>query len=128
MKQYIDGLLSQLGRKLDESDAEKLQHYVTFLSSYLNCKTKRYEQRVQQYHRDLLLTELAHAGNNWYIVFIPMTQSGMQLQIQHDQVEMVYNILYGKGAIMNANTVHAGGFCNDPTEGKLRMQIHISIY
>ena len=28
---------------------------------------------------------------------------------------------------MNAKTVYAGGFCNDTTEGNLRMQIHISI-
>ena len=28
---------------------------------------------------------------------------------------------------MNAKTVHAGGFCNDATEGNLRMQLHISI-
>ena len=76
---------------------------------------------------DFLPTELARGGNDWYIVFIPLTQSGMQLQILHDGVESVYNIPYGKGAIMNAKTVHAGGFCNDATEGNLRMQLHISI-
>ena len=126
MKEYIDGFLFRLGCQLDETDLEKLQHYVTFLSSYFNRKTKEYEQRVQQYHRDFSPTELAHAENNWYIVFIPMLQSGMQLQIRHDRVETLYNIPYGKGAIMNAKTVHAGGFCNDPTKGNLRMQIHIS--
>ena len=126
MKEYIDGFLFRLGCQLDETDLEKLQHYVTFLSSYFNRKTKEYEQRVQQYHRDFSPTELAHAENNWYIVFIPMIQSGMQLQIRHDRVETLYNIPYGKGAIMNAKTVHAGGFCNDPTKGNLRMQIHIS--
>ena len=51
----------------------------------------------------------------------------MQLQIRHDGVESIYNIPYGKGAIMNAKTVHAGGFYNDATEGNLRMQLHISI-
>ena len=127
MKPYIDGLLFGLGCKLEATDVEKVQHYATFLSSYFNRKTKKYEQTVQQYHRDLLPTELASGGNNWYIVFISLTQSGIQLQIQHDGVESVYNIPYGKGAIMNAKTVHADGFCNDTTEGNLKMQIHISI-
>ena len=127
MKPYIDGLLSGVGSKLDETDLEKLQHYATFLSSYCDCKSNLHEQRVQRYHRDFLPHELAGAGNNWYIVFIPLTQSGMQLQIRHDGVESIYNIPYGKGAIMNAKTVHAGGFCNDATEGNLRMQLHISI-
>lgn len=127
MNPFIDGLLKCLGCKLDETDLEKLQHYATFLSSYFNRKTKRYEQSVQCYHRDFLPKELACGGNDWYIVFIPLTQSGMQLQIRQGGVESIYNIPYGKGAIMNAKTVHAGGFCNDATEGNLRMQLHISI-
>ena len=70
--------------------------------------------------------ELATGGSNWYIVFIPLTEAGMQLQIRSDGVETVYSIPYRKGAIMNAATVHAGGFCNDTKGGNLRMQIHIS--
>ena len=49
MKPFIDGLLSGVGSQLDETDLEKLQHYATFLSSYFNWKTKRYEQSVQCY-------------------------------------------------------------------------------
>ena len=106
---------------------DDIQHFVTFLSSQKDKKTGKYQQLVQLYHRDFKRSELDTANNNWYIAFIPMTDSGMQIKILHNEKEALFKIPYKKGALMNVETVHAGGYCNDENEGNLRMQIHFSI-
>ena len=56
-----------------------------------------------------------------------MTDSGMQTKILHNEKEALLKNPYKKGALMNVETVHAGGYCNDENEGNLRMQIKFSI-
>ena len=112
----IDDFLSQVGSHLGVTNLEKLQHHVTFLSSYFNVRTSKYEQSLQSYHQDYKPEELKSGLNKWYIVFTPLQHSRMQIKVHDPKIGTVYNILYQKGAILNANTVHAGEFCNDTVD------------
>ena len=123
----IDEFLLWLVKMFRVTCVEDIQHFVTFLSSRKDKKKGKYEQIVQMYHRDFKRIELDTANNDWYIAFIPMTKSGMQIKIKHNGKATLFNIPYNKGALMNVETVHAGGYCNDENGGNLRMQIHFSI-
>ena len=101
--------------------------FCTFLSSQKYKKKGKYEQIVQMYHRDSKRSELDTANNDCYIAFIPMTESGMEIKIKHNEKETLFKIPYKKGALMNVEPVHAGVYCNDESGGNLRMQIHFSI-
>ena len=108
-------------------DVDNIQHFVTFLSSQRDKKSKKFQECIQKYHRDFQPNELATANNQWYIAFIPMKKSGMQIKVQHNEKDTLFNITFTTGVLMNVKTVHAGGYCNDEEEGNLRMQIHISL-
>ena len=92
----IDEFLPSLGGILGVTDVDNIQHFVTFLSSQKDKKTGKYQQLVQLYHRDFKQSELDTTNNNWYIAFIPMTDSGMQIKILHNEKEALFKIPYKK--------------------------------
>ena len=81
----------------------------------------------QKFHRDFQPNELATANSQWYIAFLPMQKSWIEIKVQHNEKDTFFNVPFKTGVLMNVKTVHAGGYCNDKEEGNLRMQIHISL-
>ena len=126
-KWMIYDFLLRLMKIFGVTCVENIQHFVTFLPSRKDKKKGKYEQKVQMYHRDFKKSELDTANNDWYIAFIPMTESGMQNKIKHNEKATLFKIPYKKGVLMNVETVHAGGYCNDENGGNLRMQINFPI-
>ena len=92
----IDEFLLQLGGHLGATDVEKIQHFVTFLSSQREKKKEKYQQSLQLYHRNFQPSELATAKNQLYIVFIPMTKSGMQIKVLHNKNDTFSTFLFFK--------------------------------
>ena len=74
-KWMIDEFLLRLGGIFGVTRVDDIQNFVTFISSQKDKKTGKYQQLVQLYHRDFKQSELDTAHNNWYIAFIPMTDS-----------------------------------------------------
>ena len=123
----IDEFLLRPGRIFGVTDVDNIQHFVTCLSSDKDKKTGKGQQYIQQHHRDFQPSELDTANNNWQAAFIPMAEYGMQTKVLHNKKEAVFNIPYKQGDLMNIETVHAGGYCDEENEGNLRMQINFSI-
>ena len=126
-KDLIDEFLLRVVRHLGVKDVDNIQHFVTFLSSQRDKKSKKFHECLQQYHRDFRPEEIANSQNQWYIAFIPMKEYGMKIKVEHNENHTLYNIPFKTGVLMNVNTVHAGGYCDDEEFGNLRMQIHFSI-
>ena len=87
------------------------------------------------------MTDVQRNSNDYYIVFIPVTNDGMHIQLwgrdDFDQqggnpflikprTGRVVGIPYGKCMIIRGNTIHGGGFKEIRHITYKRLQIHIS--
>lgn len=122
-------LLYSVGKVIDDTEIGKWAHYYTYLQAPRLPKPEgeeEYYQSIQQPHKDFKDKDLKGHDGKFFICFIPLTQYGMKLAIYEGKFGKVYDFDYGKLYVIPANTVHAGGFCNDAYGGNLRLQLHIT--
>ena len=122
-----------VGRAIGNTEnIEMWSHYHTFLVapkkpySSTTAYNRFYQGEIQSPHKDFRDHDLKGHEGKLFICFIPLTIQGMQLAIYDGKFGTVYQFEYGKLYVIPADTVHAGGFCDDPHEGNLRLQLHIT--
>ena len=131
-KARVKEILMCVGRAIGNTEnIEMWSHYHTFLvapkrPSSSTADNRFYQGEIQSPHKDFRDHDLKGHEGKLFICFIPLTVQGMQLAIYDGKFGKVYQFEYGKLYVIPADTVHAGGFCDDPHEGNLRLQLHIT--
>jgi len=100
--------------------------------SVLMAKKKRngtHTSTLQNWHQDYKpeqILMMKKDKNLGMIAFIPMSEEGMHLMLEHKNAGVPFFIKFGFGLMVPADTIHKGGFCSlDSQLGNPRLHFYL---